>query len=83
MFISKEFSTYGWLFWTQHFLHSATIGWLEKKKERKKERKKEEEEEQRRRWTIPSFDHFRLATLEQFLYAITAAVDWGSLYKLF
>ena len=33
-----------------------------------------------------SFNHFRLATLEQFLYTITAAVDWGSLhvqYKLF
>ena len=33
--------------------------------------------------TIPGFDCFRLATLEQFLYAITAAVYWGSLYKLF
>ena len=33
-----------------------------------------------------SFNRFRLATLEQFLHPITAAVDWGSLhvqYKLF
>ena len=50
--------------------HVQALGWLEQK------------EDKNRRWTIPSFDHFRLVTLEQFPYTITATVDWGSLYKL-
>ena len=63
----------------ENFLHTGgcferntsriqVLGWLEKKEERR---------------TIPSFNRFRLATLEQFLHTITAAVDWGILYKLF
>ena len=32
---------------------------------------------------ILSFDRFRLATLEQFLYTSTATVEWNSLYELF
>ena len=67
----------------ENFLHTGgcfkhntsrvqVLGWLEKKEEEKRK-------------TIPSFDCFRLATLEEFLYTtyITATVDWGSLYKLF
>ena len=58
----------------KHFSRSGTrlVG-----EERRKKKKKEEDEQ------FPSFNRFRLATLEQFLHTITAAVDWGSLYKLF
>ena len=49
------------------------LGWLEKK----------EEEERKKKINNSEFDCFRLATIEQFLYTPIAAVDWGSLYKLF
>ena len=69
----REFPGYWWLFWTQHLpRYDARLVEEERKKE-----------ERRRRWTIVSFDRFRLATLEQFLYISTATIDWGSLYKLF
>ena len=47
------------------------LGWLEKK------------EEERIRKILSFNRRFRLATLEQFLHTITAAVDWGRLHKLF
>ena len=43
------------------------LGWLEKKKEDE--------------LTIQCFNCFKLGTLEQFLYTITAAVAWGSLLQ--
>ena len=69
--IHRKLPTYRWLF-EPNSSHIQVLGWL---------KKKEEEDE----LTIPSFDHFRLATLEQFLYTITTVVVWGSLlvYKLF
>ena len=61
--------TYRSLFQTQNFSRSGA-------------RLAGEEERRGRRWS-GNF-HFRLATaLDQFLYTITAAVYWGSLYKLF
>lgn len=44
------------------------LGWL------KKEKKQQFNNQQ---------FHSRLVTLEEFLYTITATVDWGGLYKLF
>ena len=33
---------------------------------------------EKRRWTILSFDRFKLATLEQFIYTSTVTVEWAA-----
>lgn len=50
--------------------HVTVLDWLKKKKRMKK-------------MNNSDLDCFRLATLKQFLNTIIAAIDWGTLYKLF